>query len=91
MLTITPNVSAGGETRVAFRANADYLDTSVAIYDASGRSVKTLASGVSAPGVQSATWDGRNESGAQVAPGTYFARLSWGGTLRATERVTIVR
>jgi flagellar hook assembly protein FlgD len=43
------------------------------------------------PGVQSAAWDGRNESGEQVAPGTYFARLSWGGTLRATERLTIVR
>jgi FlgD Ig-like domain len=91
LLTITPNISAGEETRVAFRANADYLDTRVAIYDASGRTVKTLAGGVMAPGVQSATWDGRNESGEQVAPGAYFARLSWGGTLRATERVTFVR
>jgi subtilisin-like proprotein convertase family protein len=91
LLTITPNVSAGQETRVVFRANSDYLDTRVSIYDASGRTVKTLAGGVMAPGVQAVTWDGRDESGEQVAPGAYFARLSWGGTPRATERLTIVR
>jgi hypothetical protein len=91
LLTITPNVSAGEATRVVFRANSDFLDTRVSIYDASGRTVKTLAGGVMAPGVQSVTWDGRDESGQQVAPGAYFARLSWGGTPRATERITIVR
>jgi hypothetical protein len=91
LLTIAPNVSAGGDTRVVFRANSDYLDTRVSIYDASGRTVKTLAGGVMAPGVQSVTWDGRDESGEQVAPGAYFARLSWGGLARATERITIVR
>lgn len=37
------------------------------------------------------TWDGRDEAGALVAAGTYFARLAWNGIVNATERVTIVR
>jgi flagellar hook assembly protein FlgD len=53
--------------------------------------VATLDDGLRTSGVHSVTWDGRDESGHDVAAGIYFARLSWNGAPRATERVTVVR
>jgi flagellar hook assembly protein FlgD len=42
----------------------------------SGRLVKILFDGDQSEGQKSATWDGRNDAGQQVATGTYFYRLT---------------
>jgi hypothetical protein len=42
------------------------------IHDASGRRVRTLATAPSS--ITTTLWDGRDESGRRVAPGTYFCR-----------------
>lgn len=49
------------------------------VFDASGRRVRTLAEGPFAAGAHELSWDGRNESGAQVGAGLMFVRLRAGG------------
>jgi hypothetical protein len=45
------------------------------IYSVSGRKVRTLARGPREPGEYSLTWDGRDDGGAAVGTGMYYARL----------------
>ncbi|MBU1701651.1 MAG: CotH kinase family protein [Candidatus Eisenbacteria bacterium] len=47
----------------------------LAIHDVTGRRIRTLIDGPVAEGPQKVTWDGRNQQGAQVAPGLYWALL----------------
>jgi hypothetical protein len=49
--------------------------TSLTVYDASGRTVRTLVEGDVAPGVHMEVWDGRDDAGAPVANGVYFCKL----------------
>jgi FlgD Ig-like domain len=97
-LSVQPNPARGGATTLLFRAPFDAASggasnsrVEVAMFDLSGRKVVTLDDGLRASGVHTATWDGRDKNGRDVAAGVYFARLSWNGAPRATERVTIVR
>jgi probable HAF family extracellular repeat protein len=57
---------------------------SLVLHDLSGRAVRGLAAGWFAAGEQSVAWDGRDDRGARLAPGAYFARLS-------TEQGTLAR
>jgi hypothetical protein len=60
------------------------------IYGLQGEVVRTLADGTRGAGVNSAVWDGRDESGRTVAAGAYFARLeAFGRTL--TQRLIWMR
>ena len=45
------------------------------LHDLSGRAVRELASGWFGAGHQSVAWDGRDDEGALLAPGAYYARL----------------
>jgi hypothetical protein len=62
----------------------------LAIYDLSGRRVRTLQSGRAEPGRYSASWDLRDASGAPAHAGIYFARLSLGAEAH-TRKVVVVR
>ena len=60
-----------------------HADVQISIYDSKGELVRRLDLGHQAAGyyrdrTQAAYWDGRNESGEQVASGLYFYRLSAG-------------
>ena len=54
--------------------------TGFAIFDNTGRVVRTLAG-------TNVTWDGRDDTGRQVAPGIYFARATAPGTQFETKLV----
>jgi FlgD Ig-like domain len=45
------------------------------IYDTAGRQVRELVRGTEAPGVHSALWDGRDDSGRRVSSGIFYYRL----------------
>ena len=62
---------------------------SLAIYDLAGRRVRTLASGIAAPGGHQAEWDGRDEAGAAAGAGLYFCRLT-AGAASVTRRLARV-
>ena len=68
-----PNPSAGA-LRLRFGL-ASPSRADLAIFDAAGRRVRTVASGAYGPGVYSIAWDGRDASGGSAAPGLYFVRL----------------
>jgi hypothetical protein len=51
----------------------------LAIYDLTGRRLRTLFDGLAAPGPQTAEWDGRDERGDAVPPGVYLAQAERAG------------
>jgi subtilisin family serine protease len=62
----------------------------LSVYDASGRLVKSLASGLAEPGLYSTRWDGLNDSGDRLPAGVYFSRLE-SGDRAVTRKVTLIR
>jgi hypothetical protein len=60
------------------------------VYDACGRRVRTIVSERRAAGTHEIIWDGKNDSGADLAAGVYFCTVACGGR-RATTRMVIVR
>jgi hypothetical protein len=71
-----------GRTTIAFEMPRSAPATLV-VYDAAGRSVRTLVRGEIGAGTHQAVWDGKDESGRAVANGVYLYRLtSMGETLR---------
>jgi flagellar hook assembly protein FlgD len=48
---------------------------SLAVYDISGRVVRTLADGMAQAGVHTAVWDGRDDAGRSVPSGIYLLRV----------------
>ena len=53
--------------------------TTVQIYNIRGQLVKTLLHGISEPGKQQLSWDGKDSQGSQTASGVYFIRVDNGG------------
>jgi flagellar hook assembly protein FlgD len=45
------------------------------VFDASGRAVRTLATGRQAAGTYTTTWNGKDDTGRELARGIYFVRL----------------
>ena len=66
----------------------------LAIYDLTGRRVRTLFAGHRKEGIysdeQAATWDGKNGSGDPVPSGVYFANLESVGS-RSTTKILLLR
>ena len=93
-LTAHPLPYRGGTLTITFvtrqRMDGGPAPAMLAIYDVSGRLVRWLARGVSPPGVQRTTWDGRDEAGIAVANGVYFLRSVSGSEAR-TQKVTVLR
>jgi hypothetical protein len=61
----------------------------LALFDVSGRRVRTLVDTARDAGTFTATWDGRDDAGRAVRAGLYFARLDAAGR-HGTTRVAIV-
>lgn len=68
---------------VAMRARVD-------VYDVSGARVRALADAVLPAGEHEVSWDGRNESGGEVASGVYVYRLE-AGPFAATRKIAVVK
>ena len=60
------------------------------VYDAAGQKVRSLLAGALAAGVYTAVWDGRDQTGREVASGTYFAQLRAGNRVQ-TRKMTLLR
>jgi hypothetical protein len=64
--------------------------TTLVVYDMAGRTVRTLVDGMLPAGEHSATWNGTDERGRQVATGVYLYHLR-SGELDEVRRMTLVR
>jgi hypothetical protein len=83
----SPN-PARAVTRLSF-ALAQGARVRLALYDAAGRHVRTLAEGEHAAGVHALSWDLSDAAGRPVGAGIYFARLEAAGR-RDSRRVTVL-
>ncbi|MEJ2722920.1 MAG: FlgD immunoglobulin-like domain containing protein, partial [bacterium] len=63
---------------------------SLQIYDAQGKLVRTLRNDVMPAGQQEAVWDGRDNSGNQMATGVYFVRFV-AGSYEMTRKVVMLK
>ncbi len=85
---VEPNPGPGS-TRVRFTLERGGRET-VLVFDSGGRRVRTLFDGLLSAGPFSLLWDGKDDKGADVASGVYFARF--GGTGRAASaRIILAR
>jgi subtilisin-like proprotein convertase family protein len=62
----------------------------LAVFDVSGRRVATLVSGVVQAGQREAIWNGRDDSGRDVASGLYWVRLTADGSA-LTRKMLVIR
>jgi hypothetical protein len=60
------------------------------LFDVTGRLVRRLVDAPAGSRAVRVAWDGRDDAGTLVAPGTYFARLAAGGE-REEARVVLRR
>jgi spore coat protein A len=75
-LKLSPN-PFNPQTKISFKLPAT-SHVHLLVYDIKGRLVNVLMEGDQAAGDYNVIWDGKDQSGAQVASGTYFARLETG-------------
>jgi flagellar hook assembly protein FlgD len=66
-------------------------ETDIAIFDASGRRVRSLYHGLLEPGEHEFTWNGRGERDAPIPDGVYFARMRTGDGPATSCRVVLTR
>ena len=79
-----------GQTSISVESGADgWQDLRVS--DLQGRWVRHLDSGTFAAGIRHVAWDGRDDSGRDVAAGVYFYRVVTARATSEPRRLTIVR
>ncbi len=76
------------QTTISFSI-AQRANVRLAVYDVNGALVRTLASETRAAGAYQITWDGRDDSGNQVASGVYFYRLATGSFTQTKKMVLL--
>lgn len=76
------------ETRIAFTvARAGQVE--LAIFDLTGKRVRTLVSGPMQAGAHSLVWDGTNDAGARIASGQYVYQLKFDNNIKSKMMVMI--
>ncbi len=63
---------------------------SIAVFDVTGRRVRSLVDGAQPAGQQSVTWDGRDDGGTTVASGVYFYRMT-AGSFAQTRKMVLLK
>jgi hypothetical protein len=87
LLQNRPN-PALGFTEIGF-ALPDQGHVDLRLYDLTGRSVRTLASGSYGPGEHSVRFDGRDDRGLRLPPGIYFYRLGFENRFRTRKLILL--
>jgi hypothetical protein len=92
----TPRIVSVGTNPFRDRTEITFLvpesaGANLVVFDVSGRRIRTLVDEPLAPGRHSRTWDGRTDSGATAASGSYFVRLDTAGHSPVVERVLLLR
>jgi len=80
---LSPNPASGAVNVVFAMPRAGAAD--VAVIDAAGRLVRSLAARPFAAGAHALTWDGRDDGGHATAPGVYFVRVETPAGTRSSQ------
>ncbi|MBD3220129.1 hypothetical protein GF314_02715, partial [bacterium] len=81
----------GNERTLAIVRRMIEANRARAVFDVTGRKVRTLARGVFLAGEQDVVWDGVDERGRAVPSGVYLVRLDAGGEVGVSRKVQLVR
>jgi hypothetical protein len=79
------------DTSLRFALDRYATSVQVTVFDVAGRRVRTILDRPVARGRHVVGWDSRDDAGARVAPGVYFARLIVDGEERGGKKLTVVR
>jgi len=90
-LSVYPNPTREGRLAMSFQLPYGRSDINLAVYDIGGRRVKTVVAGSIGSAAQQLHWYGRDQSGAPVASGMYFARLTSSTGYSEVRRFVVVR
>ncbi len=77
-------------TTISYHVPAAEGRLELAIYNAGGRVVRTVATGQPGPGAHVFVWDGTDDAGERVSSGVYFVRASLGFE-RAESRIVLIK
>jgi hypothetical protein len=83
-----PNPFVGG-TSILY-ALPQPMPVRLAIYDITGREVRTLVNSIQGAGESRVTWDGKDQHGSSVSAGVYIYRLEAAGTT-LTRRLSVLK
>ena len=89
LLHNTPNPFAAS-TDIAFAVGDAGRRVSIRVYDLRGRFVRKLCDGEFEAGLHKVSWDGRSESGSDVASGVYFFKMESPG-FRQQRKLVLLR
>ena len=78
-------------TTISVRADAEIRDGRIVIFDARGRSIRTLRVGHLASTEVTVQWDGRTDRGDRVPSGVYFYRLVADNGTSGAKRAIVLR
>ncbi len=78
-----------GRTSIRFQIPREQ-HVEIAVFDVSGRRVRSLVRGVLPASTYAESWDGLDDRGQRVAGGIYFVRME-AGELRTTRKTVLVR
>jgi hypothetical protein len=91
-ITASPNPTTGNVTiGVDLSRVRTSGPTDVAIFDVTGRAVRTLWEGSSPSAPAHLVWDGRESSGRRVSAGNYLVRVRVAGEIVGTHLITHIR
>jgi hypothetical protein len=85
----SPNPASQGVTITFYLPRPSQVE--LAVFDASGRRVRTLAAGSRPAGLHSVSWNGINDGGHLMRPAVYFTRLVVDGQRIGQRKITILR
>jgi hypothetical protein len=88
-MSANPN-PATGRTTVCFSTPQSRIGR-LAVYDAAGGLVRNVQKRLYGAGQHTAVWNGRDESGSSVSPGTYFIKLTTEDGREETASVVVTR
>ncbi len=81
--------ASAGKTEIILSLPAKAGAIEVGIYDNAGRKVRDLFAGDAPGGVMRLQWDGRNNRGEAMGPGTYFSKVRI-GSITVARKMTLV-
>lgn len=76
-------------TAIAFTVGADVGVTTLEVFDAAGRRVRSLVSAVLDAGDHTVAWDGTDDGGRRVPSGVYLYRLESGGIVTGRKMLLV--
>lgn len=86
--SVAPNLTIGSVTVCYQLPNP--TNVRIAVYDVTGREIKTLLSSERPAGEHQLTWEGVDNSNRHVPTGVYFIRMQ-AGDFQACEKITLLR